>query len=73
MSLSDFQHPLYVVRHPQPEPEVKQALLSRWASEHANHGNVRHEDVRKVLGHHSLGMMSSARPGNLVDGDVAND
>lgn len=33
MSLSDFQHPLYVVRHPQPEPEVKQALLSRWASE----------------------------------------
>lgn len=32
MSLSHFQHPFDVVRHPQLEPEVKRAILASWAS-----------------------------------------
>jgi hypothetical protein len=33
MSLSHFQHPVDVVRHPQLEPEVKRAILASWASD----------------------------------------
>jgi len=33
MSLSHFQHPFDVVRHPQLEPEVKRAILASWASD----------------------------------------
>jgi len=31
--VSRFRHPLEVVRHPSLEPEVKRAILARWASD----------------------------------------
>ena len=33
MSLSHFQEPFEVARHPQLEPEVKRAILASWASD----------------------------------------
>jgi acetyl esterase/lipase len=33
MSLSHFQHPVDVVRHPNLEPEVKRAIVASWASD----------------------------------------
>lgn len=44
MSLSHFQHPFDIVKHPTLEPEVKRAILASWASDAAavkNRPNLR--------------------------------
>lgn len=46
-TVSRFQHPLDIVRHPQLEPEVKRAILASWASDRAavpDHPGLRQPD-----------------------------